>query len=245
MERIDEIDQIVRELAFKPFNNFTKVLRWAGDRVPETLGGNCIWFAHQLMGVLEVHFECVRPVSAINGVHFGVVGESGGRRYYMDPSLLLNRALPLNDLGDWPQTFGEGVFKVEASILPDGSLRISNQFSSNRSHIFHMGVDRSCVPLPPLNDPTIARMNGDDGVLLRCVAPDLTMRTLHASPGHSFRVSMTSFDGPKSTHEQVYSRRGDVNSSFIEHAEAVADAVQVPLADLMRMMNRAIRLKSW
>ena len=71
-----------------PFNNFSRVLREAGESVPGALGGGCIVQAGHLSEKLKDRGFDPKCLKAVQATHFAVVCSTRAGLHYMDPFLL-------------------------------------------------------------------------------------------------------------------------------------------------------------
>ncbi len=250
---MQRIESVLMEATHWPYNDFGKVHLFEGHGFPsEQLGGNCVWFARRLMAVLGPEFDQIRPVkSGPDSCHFGVVGRLGAEEFYMDPSLLLDAPIPLEQI----RRDGE-VRREVRPITETGPTILSFRFDSN-DHLsverhgprgskpivqFSMAVNALDTVLPPLNDRQIAFLN-TNGVRLRTLDNQGIERCLRVFP--SFSADLVVRGGGQASQRYEPSFTDSMDPELRTHLAQMESATGMRFGEIMPLMFRAVSRLNW
>jgi hypothetical protein len=99
-------EEVLREVEGFPSTNLTRIFRYAGRVLPETLGGGCLWMAARLARLLKERKPGIR-VSHYGlgspGAHATTVSDDGIEKLLYEPSLFQVRPFSLTRFAADPQ----------------------------------------------------------------------------------------------------------------------------------------------
>jgi hypothetical protein len=125
MDHLSEAD-LLRQVESFPFTNVTRLYRHAGQHLPETVGGGCLWMAAKLARLLRAHKPDLRVTHydlGTPGSHLITISDDGRERLLYEPSLFQIRPFSLTHFEADPSACTSDVFPP---LDPSMTLRFSH-----------------------------------------------------------------------------------------------------------------------
>ena len=242
----DSIDeQLLREVEAYPSTNVTRLFRFAGRVLPDTIGGGCLWLAakmggrllERIPGLKVRYYDLGAP-----GSHTTTLSDDGRERKLFEPSLFQVRPYVLNRLTADPQDCYSDTFPMEGGytirlkytwVKPEEMLKM--EMLSPRGYTLREYLYRFQAPIAANPDDPYAGLpflDQQDTIYVHVLNPDYT-KTMLTLGTRTRRMNI----GRQSDKLYIESEPG-----FQGRFEHVAKQMQVTEKQLRDLLGEALEI---